>query len=113
MEKPEQITGEFLPGTLVLLILHALKRGRLHGYGIAKKVKEASGEALAVEEGSLYPALNRLLVKGWVRAEWGLSETNRRARFYELTAEGRKRLAEESREFERLVAAIQMVLRTA
>lgn len=112
MGKQEAITGEFLPGTLALLILKALERGPLHGYGIAKKVKDASGEALAIEEGSLYPALNRLLVKGWVKAEWGISDNNRRARFYELTREGRRQLAEESREFERLVAAIQLVMRT-
>ncbi len=113
MGKQEAISGEFLPGTLALLILKALERGRLHGYGIAKRVKDSSGEVLAVEEGSLYPALNRLLVGGFVRAEWGISDNNRRARFYELTREGRKRLEAESREFERLVGAIQMVLRTA
>ncbi|MBI4893976.1 MAG: PadR family transcriptional regulator [Acidobacteria bacterium] len=113
MGKQEAISGEFLPGTLALLILKALERGPLHGYGIAKRVKESSGEVLAVEEGSLYPALNRLLVGGFVQAEWGISDNNRRARFYELTREGRKRLEAESREFERLVGAIQMVLRTA
>ncbi|OYW11421.1 MAG: PadR family transcriptional regulator, partial [Acidobacteriia bacterium 12-62-4] len=82
-------------------------------YAIAKRIKECSAELLSVEEGSLYPALNRMLVKGWVTAQWGLSETNRKARFYELTAEGRKQLEAESEGFDRMVAAIQLVLKTA
>ncbi len=112
MGKREPITSEFLPGTLGMLILRALARGPLHGYAIAKRVKEASEDALAIEEGSLYPALNRLLVKGWVTAEWGISENNRKARFYQLTPEGRKQMEVEAVEFERLVNAIRLVLKT-
>jgi PadR family transcriptional regulator PadR len=104
---------DLLPGTLFLLILRVLDGGPLHGYAIAKRIKECSAELLSVEEGSLYPALNRMLVKGWVTATWGLSETNRKARFYELTAEGRKQLEAESEGFDRMVAAIQLVLKTA
>jgi transcriptional regulator len=112
MGKQEAISGEFLPGTLALLILRTLRAGALHGYAISKRIREASGDTLVVEEGSLYPALNRLLVKGWVRAEWGISENNRRARFYSLTPLGRKQLARESNEFDRLVEAIRLVMRT-
>jgi len=90
-----------------------LARGPLHGYAIARRIKESSSEALEVEEGSLYPALNRMLVKGWLTAEWGISDNNRKARFYNLTPEGRKQLERESREFDRLIAAIQLVMRTA
>ena len=104
---------EFLPGTLHLLILRSLLAGPLHGYAIAKRIKDVSNSALAVEEGSLYPALNRMLVKGWLLAEWGISENNRKARFYRLTADGRTQLEQESAEFDRLVAAIQLVLREA
>jgi PadR family transcriptional regulator PadR len=104
---------DLLPGTLFLLILRVLDGGPLHGYAIAKRIKECSAELLSVEEGSLYPALNRMLVKGWVTATWGLSETNRKARFYELTAEGRKQLEAGSEGFDRMVAAIQLVLKTA
>jgi PadR family transcriptional regulator PadR len=104
---------ELLPGTLYMLVLRALSRGPLHGYAIAKRIKETSAQALAVEDGSLYPALNRMLVKGWLMAEWGTSENNRRARFYKLTAEGRQELERETKEFEKMVTAIQRVLRTA
>jgi len=104
---------ELLPGTLYMLVLRALSRGPLHGYAIARRIKYTSAQALAVEDGSLYPALNRMLVKGWLKAEWGISENNRRARFYRLTAEGREELERETREFEKLVTAIQRVLRTA
>jgi transcriptional regulator len=104
---------ELLPGTLYLLILRIVAAGPTHGYGIAKRIKEISAEALAVEEGSLYPALNRMLVKGWLTSEWGFTETNRKARFYKLTPEGRKQLTRETQQFERLVEAIQLVLRTA
>src|SRR5689334_22619341 len=103
---------QLLPGTLFLLILQTLARGPLHGYAIARRIKDASGDGLEIEDGSLYPALNRMLVKGWVSAEWGISENNRRARFYRLTAEGRKQLAAETKEFEKLVGAIQLVMRT-
>ena len=86
---------ELLPGTLDLLILKALARGRVHGYGIAQVLKQASEDVLEVGESSLYPALQRLLLNGWVAAEWGASENNRRARYYTLTADGRKQLAAE------------------
>ena len=104
---------ELLPGTLHLLILKALHRAPLHGYAIAKRIKEASADEFQVEEGSLYPALQRMLVKGWLAAEWGISETNRRARFYQLTEEGRKQLKLEASQFDRTAAAIARVLRTA
>lgn len=103
---------QLLPGTLFLLILQTLARGPLHGYAIARRIKDASANGLEIEDGSLYPALNRMLVKGWVRAEWGTSENNRKARFYRLTAEGRKQLHAEAREFNNLVKSIQLVLRT-
>ncbi|PYT18146.1 MAG: PadR family transcriptional regulator [Acidobacteria bacterium] len=104
---------ELLPGTLDLLILKALARGKMHGYGIAQILKETSDNVLEVGESSLYPALQRLLLNGWVTAEWGASENNRRARYYTLTPAGRKQLAAERADFERMVAAIQRVLQTA
>ena len=104
---------DLLPGTLDLLILRTLVAGELHGYGIAERLKVLSQDVLQVGESSLYPALQRLLLNGWVRAEWGASENNRRARFYTLTAAGKKRLAAERAEFERLVGAIQRVLQMA
>src|ERR1051325_4056305 len=104
---------QLLPGTLFMLILRSLARGPLHGYAIAKRIKESSENGLQIEDGSLYPALNRMLVKGWVLAEWGISENNRKARFYQLTPDGRKQLARETEEFDRMVQAIQMVMRTA
>jgi transcriptional regulator len=103
--------AQFLPGTLFLLILKSLARGPLHGYAIAKRIKNTS-DGLEIEDGSLYPALNRLLVKGLLKAEWGTSENNRRARFYRLTPEGRKYLEAESREFARLIRQIQLAMRT-
>ena len=102
-----------LPGTLDLLILRTLVAGPLHGYGIADRLKILSQEVLVVGESSLYPALQRLLLNGWVKVEWGTSENNRRARFYTLTPAGKKRLTAERAEFERLVGAIQRVLHTA
>jgi transcriptional regulator len=104
---------ELLPGTLDLLILKALGRGAMHGYGIAQMLKQTSDDVLQVGESSLYPALQRLLLNGWVAAEWGASENNRRARYYTLTAAGRKQLAAERADFERMIAAIQKVLQTA
>jgi transcriptional regulator len=104
---------ELLPGTLDLLILKALHRGALHGYAIMQALKERSDEVLQVGESSLYPALQRLLLNGWVSAEWGASENNRRARYYTLTAAGRKQLTSERADFERMMAAIQKVLQTA
>jgi transcriptional regulator len=96
-----------------MMILRTLARGPLHGYAIAKRIKESSDEMLAIEDGSLYPALNRMLVKGWLEAEWGTSENNRKARFYKLTPEGRKQLAHESKQFDQLVSAIQLVMNKA
>lgn len=104
--------SQFLPGTLFMLILQSLARGPLHGYAIARRIKDASANGLEIEDGSLYPALNRMLVKGWLKAEWGTSENNRKARFYRLTPEGRKQLHSESREFDKLVKSIQLVMRT-
>jgi PadR family transcriptional regulator PadR len=104
---------ELLPGTLDLLILKALTSGTSHGYGIAQKLKDSSDEVLQVGESSLYPALQRLLLNGWVSAEWGASENNRRARYYTLTPAGRKQMASEREDFERMIAAIQKVLQTA
>lgn len=101
---------ELLPGTLDLLLLRVLMPGPMHGYGIAQRVRQVSEEVLQVGESSLYPALQRLLVNGWVKAEWGASENNRRARFYTLTPAGRKQLAAERAEFNRIVIAIQKVL---
>lgn len=104
---------DLLPGTLHLIILRAVAAGPLHGYAIAKRVKESSRDGIAIEEGSLYPALNRMLVKGWLKAEWGISDNNRKARFYRLTPQGRKQLEHEADEFNRMVRAIQLVLREA
>ena len=103
-------TSELLPGTLELLILKTLTAGEMHGYGIAQRVKTLSDDVLEVGESSLYPALQRLLLKGWVKAEWGASENNRRARYYKLTAAGRKQMAVEREEFERVILAIHKVL---
>jgi transcriptional regulator len=105
--------NELVPGTLEMLVLQTLKSGRRHGYGIAQRIQEISDDVLQVEEGSLYPALQRLLVKGWVKAEWGTSENNRRARYYTLTSAGRKELGTEAENFDRVVAAIARVMRTA
>src|SRR5262245_22018746 len=104
---------DLLPGTLDLLILRTLMRGEMHGYGIAQHLKSASEDVLQVGESSLYPALQRLLLNGWVKAEWGASENNRRARYYSLTAAGRKHLAAERQEFDQLVLAIQKILNAA
>ena len=107
-----QSPPDLLPGTLDLLVLKTLAHREMHGYGIAQHLKAVSGDVLQVGESSLYPALQRLLLNGWVKAEWGASENNRRARYYTLTPSGRKRLAEERQEFNRLVTAIQQVLAT-
>lgn len=104
---------DLMPGTLDLLILQTLKRAPLHGYRIAQSIKQLSDEVLTVEEGSLYPALQRLLLQGWVKAEWKKTETNRRARYYTLTAAGRKQLGIERSEFEQMIAAISRVLQRA
>ena len=102
--------SELLPGTLELLVLKTLTAGTMHGYAVAQHLKQVSDDVLQVGESSLYPALQRLLLKGWVKAAWGVSENNRRARFYTLTAAGRRQLAVERQEFDRLVFAIQKVL---
>jgi PadR family transcriptional regulator, regulatory protein PadR len=104
---------ELLPGTLDMLILKTLTRMPLHGYGIAQSIKRVSDDVLTVEEGSLYPALQRLLLQGWVKAEWKTTETNRRARYYTLTAAGRKQFGLEVSQFEQVVEAISRVLRDA
>jgi PadR family transcriptional regulator, regulatory protein PadR len=110
-----QRKSEMMPGTLELLILKTLERHRepLHGYGIARHIQRVSEDVLQVEEGSLYPALQRLTIKGWVKAEWGLSDNNRRARLYRLTPAGRKQLTEEVADFERLLEGILRVVRPA
>ncbi len=105
--KPE---ADFLPGTLEMLVLKTLSRGANHGFGIAQHIQQVSDEALRIGEGSLYPALQRLLLDDLVAAEWGVTENNRRARYYKITAAGRKQLAEEKRSFDFLLAAIAKVM---
>jgi transcriptional regulator len=105
--------GELLPGTLDLLLLRVLANGPMHGYGIAHRLKQVSNDVLQVGESSLYPALQRLLVNGWVKGHWGASEHNRRARYYTLTSAGQKRLAAERQEFDQMIGAIQRVLEMA
>ena len=102
--------SDLLPGTLELLILKTLVSGAKHGYGIVEHLRLASDDVLRVGESALYPALQRLLLNGWVKAEWGTSDNNRRARYYTLTARGRKQLAAERAEFDRMVGVIQQVL---
>ncbi len=105
---------ELLPGTLHLLILKTLARGgQMHGYEIARSIQQISEDVLQVEEGSLYPALQRMLIKGWVKAEWGATAENRRARYYRLTAAGKKQLEIEMSQFERVIQAIGRVIQTA
>jgi transcriptional regulator len=104
---------QLLPGTLYMLILRTLAAGPLHGYAISRRIKQCSADILDVEEGSLYPALNRMLLKGWLRARWGTSDTNRKVRFYELTRDGRKQLTTETADFDKLIAAIQLVMKNA
>jgi len=101
---------ELLPGTLEMLLLKTLSLGPLHGYGIAQHIRRLSREILQVEEGSLYPALQRMQLKGWVASEWKLTPTHRRARYYHLTAAGRRQLGIEHSAFERVVAAISRVM---
>ena len=104
---------EIPPGTLYLLILKTLEGGPRHGYGIAERIQQLSDDVLTVEEGSLYPALQRMLIKGWVVGEWRQSENNRRARYYQLTPAGRKQLGLELSEFQKVMAAITRVIQTA
>jgi len=105
--------SDLLQGTLDLLILKSLQHEPMHGFGISVRIRQMSDEVLQVEQGSLYPALYRLEERGWIRAEWGVSENNRRARFYELTAAGRKQLTAETDEWRRVSAAINLVLKGA
>ena len=109
----ERSDGTLVQGTLDMLILKALSRGAMHGYGISQWIQQISDEVLRVEEGSLYPALHRLELDGVIDAEWGQSENNRRAKFYRLTAVGRKRLSTEASEWRRVVEAIARVMETA
>lgn len=105
---------EIPPGTLYMLILRVLARsGELHGFEIAKSIETLSQDILQVEEGSLYPALQRMLIKGWVKAEWGVTRENRRARYYRLTAAGRKQLEQEISQFQRVIGAVTRVIQTA
>jgi len=104
---------DLVQGTLDLLILRTLAAERMHGWAIAQRIQLLSHDVLQINQGSLYPALQRLERQGWIRAEWGTSETNRRARFYRLTADGRRRLEQERADWERLSAAISLVMRTA
>lgn len=108
------VRDEIPPGTLYLLILRTLSRdGALHGYEIARAIKRASRDVLAVEEGSLYPALQRMLLKGWVAGKWGTTAENRRARYYTITAAGRRQLADEITQFTRVFGAINLVIQPA
>jgi PadR family transcriptional regulator, regulatory protein PadR len=114
--KPDPDNGrdEIPPGTLYLLILKTLAvRGRLHGYEIAESIQSTSDEVLQVEEGSLYPALQRMLIRGWVTAEWGVTAGNRRARYYTLTRAGERQLGIEVSQFQRVMGAISRVIQTA
>ncbi len=103
--------NDLLQGTLTLLVLRTLVHGPMHGYGITLHIHRVSNEILRVEEGSLYPALHRMEQEGWISAEWKLSENNRRARYYSLSAKGRKQLAKEEESWARLTQAVQSVLR--
>jgi PadR family transcriptional regulator PadR len=105
---PDQ--AQLLPGTLDLLILKAVSLGPLHGYGVLLRIAQISGSALLIEQGALYPALFRLVGQGLLKASWGTSENNRRAKFYELTAAGRKRLRQETEGWERLAGAMASAL---
>jgi PadR family transcriptional regulator, regulatory protein PadR len=102
--------GDLIQGTLEMLVMKALLRGPLHGYGVAEWIHETSQQVLRVEEGALYPALHRLELRGLLKAEWGTSDNNRRAKFYRLTAEGKKRLEAESQRWSRLTAAVAFVM---
>jgi len=104
---------DLLQGTLDVLILKTLASAPMHGWGIAQRIQQVSEDVLQVNQGSLYPALYRLEAKGWIRSDWGNSENNRRAKFYELTRSGRRQLAEETEGWERFVAAVGRVLETS
>lgn len=110
MKRKASFYLELLPGTLDMLILKTLSRESSHGYAIAQQIQRVSNDALKIGEGSLYPALQRLLMNGWVDAEWGTSENNRRVRFYRITAAGRRQLAGEAKNFNLLIHAIAQVM---
>ena len=105
--------SDLLQGTLDLLILRTLSRGSMHGWGISRQIQAISEDVLQVQQGSLYPALHRLKLEGWIQADWGTSENNRRACYYKLTRAGRKQLSEETENWERLATAVFRVLETA
>ena len=105
--------AKLLQGTLDMLILKSLMHGKMHGYGVAKRIQQLADDELTVEEGSLYPALHRLAQQGWISAEWGISENNQRARYYNLTRAGRRQLETEEANWERLSTAVTRVMRSA
>ena len=107
------VDAKLLQGTLDMLILKALMHGEMHGYGLAKRIQQLAQDVLTVEEGSLYPALQRLVMQGWTKGEWGTSDNGQRARFYSLTREGRRQLEVEEANWARLSTAITRVLRSA
>jgi len=113
MTMPKSSRSELVPGTLDMLVLHTLTLGSLHGYAIAQHIEKLSRNVLQVEQGSLYPALERLQRKGWVTSKWGQSPTGRRARYYKITASGQKQLGEETSDFDRVMLAINRVLKRA
>jgi PadR family transcriptional regulator, regulatory protein PadR len=104
-------TDDLIQGTLDLLILKALSLQKMHGWGVALRIQQISGDALQVNQGSLYPALHKLERRGWIQAEWGVSDNNRRAKYYSLTAIGRRQLEQELANWERFTAAVSLVLR--
>jgi transcriptional regulator len=108
--KPRNRKSDILQGTLALLVLKTLQQGPMHGWGITLHIQQISNDVLRVEEGSLYPALHRMEQSGWVSAEWGVSENNRRARYYRLTTAGRKQLAREEESWHELTGAVALVL---
>ena len=113
MAEPRDSRSDLLQGTLDLLILRTLSSGPMHGWGIAQRIQQISQDVLRVNQGSLYPSLHRLEHEGWIEAEWGSSDNNRRAKFYRLTRAGQKRLGEETESWERLSGAVARVLRLA
>ena len=106
----DKLKAELLPGTLDMMVLKILTRGHLHGYAIAQLILELSDDLLRVEEGSLYPALQRLELNGWIEGEWGVSASNRRARFYTLTADGRKHLSAEAARYRKVTGAVARIM---
>jgi transcriptional regulator len=111
MKKLQKLQTDLLQGTLDLLVLRTLQSGPTHGWDIAQRIQQVSEDVLRVGQGSLYPALHRLEDRGWIASEWGASDNNRRAKFYKLTAAGRKQLAEETELWERFTAAVALILR--